>query len=433
MAISPAAELYSQSPEELRQAEARINRIRQCKIELIQENFNTTGLSYPPKCIFILIFKLEGLVELWATDDDNSKFKLFTVYPITASSGTLGPKRKQGDLQIPEGFYHIDRFNPWSSFHLSLGINYPNKSDRILKTGADPGGDIFIHGSSVTIGCIPIGNSAIEELYITALDVKTGGQRKIPVHIFPCRIDEQANVDTLRKLSQGKPKLAEFWQNLREGYDIFQHSKKLPEFRINDDGKYMFSNDQSDARIIRVSVALCDNEHQGIVPVSAELGDGMNPNTNLYWGAMYGVRAFFDRDLTWKRMVKVDSISDMVLERIIYKYWHNDADNHPIFIIADAYRGDHIREAIIDFFRATANSLPADSVQFDDSYYLNIGKPDLVVYIGHDGLMDFDILPITAINAERLSAPQTMILACFSKDYFGSYLTRTSRNQTGLL
>ena len=242
MAISPAAELYSQSPEELRQAEARINRIRQCKIELIQENFNTTGLSYPPKCIFILIFKLEGLVELWATDDDNSKFKLFTVYPITASSGTLGPKRKQGDLQIPEGFYHIDRFNPWSSFHLSLGINYPNKSDRILKTGADPGGDIFIHGSSVTIGCIPIGNSAIEELYITALDVKTGGQRKIPVHIFPYRMNELANIETLQVVSQGKPKLTEFWQNLREGYDIFQRSKKLPEFRIDDDGKYIFYN-----------------------------------------------------------------------------------------------------------------------------------------------------------------------------------------------
>ena len=176
----------SQTAEELKYAEEKIQRIRDSKIGIIEDYFLSINLSYPPKCIFIRIFKFEQVVELWASDKENSGFRLVKSFSFTDNSGTLGPKRRQGDGQIPEGFYHIDRFNPWSSYYLSLGINYPNKSDRLLKTGIDPGGDIFIHGSDVTIGCIPIGNNSIEELYIIALDVKTGGQREIPVHIFPC-------------------------------------------------------------------------------------------------------------------------------------------------------------------------------------------------------------------------------------------------------
>ncbi len=106
---------------------------------------------------------------MWARHGDG-RFRLVASYPILAVSGGPGPKRREGDKQVPEGFYEIDRFNPKSLFHLSLGLNYPNAADRVLSDREHPGGDIFIHGSNVTVGCAPLGNDAIEELYLAALD-----------------------------------------------------------------------------------------------------------------------------------------------------------------------------------------------------------------------------------------------------------------------
>ncbi len=90
-----------------------------------------------------------------------------------------------GDYQVPEGFYYINEFNPRSLYHLSLGLNYPNASDRMLCDMSQPGGDIYIHGSCVTTGCIPITDGQIEELYVLAAHAKDMGQDFIPVHIFP--------------------------------------------------------------------------------------------------------------------------------------------------------------------------------------------------------------------------------------------------------
>jgi murein L,D-transpeptidase YafK len=103
----------------------------------------------------------------------DQEFLHIKTYTVCATSGLIGPKRMQGDLQIPEGFYYIDRFNPYSNFYLSLGINYPNTSDRILGDKNNLGGDIFIHGDCVTIGCLPITDSEIKELYIFCVEAKT--------------------------------------------------------------------------------------------------------------------------------------------------------------------------------------------------------------------------------------------------------------------
>ncbi len=240
--ISNVDRCFSQTAEELEYAEKKIQGIRDSKIETIKEYFASVNLPYPPESIFIRIFKLEQVVELWGSDNENSTYKLVKFFPFTANSGTLGPKRRQGDGQIPEGFYYIERFNPWSSFYLSLGINYPNKSDRILKAGNNPGKDIFIHGSDVTIGCIPIGNDAIKELYLIALDVKTKGQSKIPEHIFPCKMDDENNMNMMQEFTGTDSMLSRFWENLREGYDFFEHQKKLPEFEIDDEGVYIYQN-----------------------------------------------------------------------------------------------------------------------------------------------------------------------------------------------
>ena len=193
--------------------------------------FQEAGINNPPKQMFIRVFKLERVLELWACNSDSQQFKLIKSYPLTAYSGTLGPKRQQGDYQIPEGVYFISGFNPASSFHLSMRVNYPNKSDLIRKTGSDPGGDIFIHGNKVTIGCIPIGDGGIEELYIIAVDTKSAGQEKIPVHIFPYRMD-------LTRYIEEYPDLKDFWDELRPVYDAFENTRRIPSIRIDESGRY---------------------------------------------------------------------------------------------------------------------------------------------------------------------------------------------------
>ena len=144
----------------------------------------------------------------------------------------MGPKRKEGDRQIPEGIYFIDRFNPHSKFHLSLGINYPNKADRVHADPNAPGSDIFIHGGCETIGCIPITNSKIEELYALANRARQLSQSKIPVHIFPARFSNEFYYEQVG--TEHKP----FWQSLYPIYKSFERTHQLPIITINDMGEY---------------------------------------------------------------------------------------------------------------------------------------------------------------------------------------------------
>jgi len=189
--------------------------------------------------IFIRAFKQEHIFEVWAKDSLHEKYVLLKEYHICRVSGIEGPKRKQGDRQIPEGCYHIDRFNPWSSFHLSLGINYPNPSDRVLSDKKNPGGEIFIHGSCVTIGCIPLTDDRIKEVYILAVEAHNRGQKHIPVHIFPCRMEGGVYTEFLEQHAE-EDKLISFWNNIEEAYLYFEENKVLPKFTIDGEGRYCF-------------------------------------------------------------------------------------------------------------------------------------------------------------------------------------------------
>ncbi len=216
----------------------RVRAAREEKADLIDSLFKAANIDYPPGQIFMRAFKRERQLELWVKDSTMENFQLLRIYDFTAYSGDLGPKRYQGDMQIPEGFYYIDRFNPASKFHMSLGINYPNKSDRIRKTKDDPGGDIFIHGNRVTIGCIPLGDDRIKELYIIAVDTKSNGQDKIPVHIFPFRLDEPVNKKVYIDYAAKNLRLLGFWEELRPAYDYFQENRKLSGISIDKNGRY---------------------------------------------------------------------------------------------------------------------------------------------------------------------------------------------------
>ncbi|WP_223827779.1 L,D-transpeptidase family protein [Hymenobacter armeniacus] len=165
--------------------------------------------------VFIRMLKSRAQVEVWARNQGSGPYELFEIYPLAATSGTLGPKRRAGDRQVPEGFYEIDRFNPKSDYYLSLGLNYPNAADRALGE-PNPGGDIFIHGGEVTIGCMPITDAGIEEVYLLAVAARAAGQPVIPVHIFPFPLTE---AELAKRRSS--PHQA-FWRSLMPGYAYFE-------------------------------------------------------------------------------------------------------------------------------------------------------------------------------------------------------------------
>jgi len=208
------------------------------KESVIRELFKQKKFHYPPQRIFIRVFKHDSILEVWVGQTNVDTFALLKEYKICAMSGSLGPKRQQGDGQVPEGFYHINHFNPNSYFYLSLGINYPNQSDRILGVRGRLGGSIYIHGSCVTIGCVPITDEGIKELYLIAVEAKSAGQSNIPVHIFPTRLDD-AGMGTLRNNFHDNQNLLDFWANLKEGFDFFERNHRLPGITVDGRGRYI--------------------------------------------------------------------------------------------------------------------------------------------------------------------------------------------------
>lgn len=199
---------------------------------LLEKRINKNELN-----IYLRAFKSEKLIELWGKNDSDEKYTLIKTYDVCRTSGGLGPKRKQGDFQIPEGFYHINRFNPQSNFYLSLGINYPNTSDMILGDKSNLGGDIFIHGGCVTIGCLPITDDQIKELYIFCVEARNNGQSKIPVTIFPSRLTETELKRLIDKYSSDSDMIG-LWTDLKKGYDIFNQTNQLPSIVFLNDGRH---------------------------------------------------------------------------------------------------------------------------------------------------------------------------------------------------
>lgn len=211
------------------------------KQDTLIKQCETAGLVWPIKQLYIRSFKYDRELEVWGRDNNAEPFKLFKTYKVCAIAGSLGPKRMEGDFQIPEGFYYINIFNPQSAYHLSLGLNYPNVSDRILSDSLHPGGEIFIHGDCVTVGCIPITDNQIEEVYLLAAYAKNFGQDFIPVHIFPARYKNKKSIEYLCRITQENVRLQGFFDNLQEGYNYFEQYKRLPIITINKKGEYVFN------------------------------------------------------------------------------------------------------------------------------------------------------------------------------------------------
>lgn len=149
----------------------------------LEPYFKRAGVAYPPKRIAILVFKNEKRVAIWARSDGEWRF--IRDYPILAASGHAGPKLREGDYQVPEGMYRIEHLNPNSNYHLSMKVSYPNDFDRRMAARDSRtrlGGDIFIHGKAVSIGCVALGDRAIEELFTL---VARSGPERVKVIIAP--------------------------------------------------------------------------------------------------------------------------------------------------------------------------------------------------------------------------------------------------------
>lgn len=184
--------------------------------------------------LYVRVFKEEGLLEAWVKSGNAEHSILLKTFAICAKSGVLGPKRKQGDGQVPEGFYEISSFQPQSSYHLALKVGYPNKSDRLKATSKDPGGDIMIHGNCVTIGCIPLLDDPIEELYVLSVEAKNHGS-VIFTDIYPFKFNEK----NLEKYDlNADSDLSRFWKSLKPAYDYFEKNKRRAKISTNTKGNY---------------------------------------------------------------------------------------------------------------------------------------------------------------------------------------------------
>jgi len=213
----------------------------QRKMDTLQKQFEAKKLQWPAKYMYIRSFKYDSQLEVWVKNEVNAPFQLFKTYKVCALAGTLGPKRMEGDYQVPEGFYYINEFNPKSNYYLSLGINYPNASDKILSDSLRPGSAIYIHGSCVTVGCIPITDQQIDELYILAAHAKDQGQDFIPVHIFPIRFDKEKSINYLEGLTKDDPVLKKFAERMEDAFDYFEKYKQLPVVMVGEKGEYIIN------------------------------------------------------------------------------------------------------------------------------------------------------------------------------------------------
>lgn len=200
----------------------RVDEVQRRRAHDVAALVSRAGLRAAPAELYLRAFKQEQLLEVWG-GPAGAPLALLASYPICAASGDLGPKRREGDLQVPEGLYAIDGFNPASNFHLSLKVSYPNAADALLSDRHAPGGLIYLHGGCASIGCIAITDPSIEEVYLLALKASV---RPIRFDIYPFRLEADATAEA------GGPH-ADFWRQLAPAYASFEATHRPAPFRVD--------------------------------------------------------------------------------------------------------------------------------------------------------------------------------------------------------
>lgn len=204
----------------------------------------------------------------------------------------------------------------------------------------------------------------------------------------------------------------------------------LPNFRHRSDNDPAANTASSKFTSVHIIVALCDNKHQGIVKVAPALGNGQQPATNLYWGAAYGIKTFFSQKQSdWKLVYTQKSVSDTILERLIFKH-----KTKPVYLMADAYDGRYIKTAMENMLEYASGD-KSITASIADEQVLFGGASNIIGYTGHDGLMDFSI--DKTFKKKNNNPRNAIMLACYSKRYFTGHLKNTGATpllwSTGLM
>jgi len=182
--------------------------------------------------IMIRIFKAESELEVWMTTNTGA-YTLFATYPVCFWSGTLGPKLKEGDRQAPEGFYTVtfpQAYREGARWVVGLDLGFPNSFDRV---NARTGSAILIHGGCASIGCFAVTNPVNDEIDKLVLHSIEAGQAYVPIHVFPFRMTSE-NFNRY-----DVPQWRDFWRNLKEGYDLFERTRRPPRIGVCDNS-YVF-------------------------------------------------------------------------------------------------------------------------------------------------------------------------------------------------
>jgi len=178
----------------------------------------------------------------------------------------------------------------------------------------------------------------------------------------------------------------------------------------------------SQTKTIHVFVALCDNKFQGIVPVPEKIGNGKDPRLNLYWGAGYGIKSFLKlKTKDWKLVKQVTSENPNILESVLFKHISQD-----VYLLADAYDGEQIKSSVEDFLKASNGQQPK-KVEYTNKELCFGGDANLTAYVGHNGLMDFDI-NVSYTPTITTKKKDVIILACYSRNFFAPEIRKAQAN-----
>jgi murein L,D-transpeptidase YafK len=202
-------------------------------VAVLQQRLRDKGVTLADP-VLIRVFKAESELEIWKQKGD--AYVLFATYPICHWSGSLGPKLRDGDRQAPEGYYTLTKSQTRhvGRWPRSLDIGYPNVLEQ---SQARTGSMILIHGGCSSIGCFAMTNPVSDEIHQLTVAAMDAGERIVPVHIYPFRMTDAQMAQ--RSESPWKA----YWTNLKEGYDLFERSKRPPIISVCG-GRYIFREAQ---------------------------------------------------------------------------------------------------------------------------------------------------------------------------------------------
>lgn len=183
--------------------------------------------------LYIRIFKKERQLELWGKSIKEKKWQLLNIYNLCIQVPNLGPRLNKID-ELPEGIYYVENFEPQSGLYLAIKINYPNTIDNYYIKNNTSMPSVHICGQCFSSGNFGVGESNIKEIYLFTIYATSNGQSRIPVHIFPCRMNET----NYNLLIQNEKKYENFWKGLSAIYSFFENNKIIPDIILNSDGTY---------------------------------------------------------------------------------------------------------------------------------------------------------------------------------------------------